>query len=508
MQDLIELISLFRRTKFRNNSLLQAIIEPETQMGNLFGALFRQEIESNEDVRRLFPEFAADSNKLYTIKSKLKDRLLDLVFLLDFKEAGYTDRQQAFHECSKRMASAQMLIGRGARIVAIGLLEQLLRQTRRFEFTELSSDVLRTLRLHYSMMEGDIKKFESAEAELTALEEVWRLERKVESMYASLTMSHVNKKSDKKAIADQAKRHFDEIAPYLDEVKSFKFQLFGRLLELSIYDGKHNYQAVATLSENAISFFEQKHYQSGLSLQVFYYHLLLSCLYLKSFEKAQSIIGQYTGLFEEGTFNWYKVQELYYLIAMHSGQYQAANGIWQAVNRQPGLGMQPEVIGEMWQIFGAYQHLLVRNGLVPVDELSATDASFRMGKFLNSLVVFSKDKRGMNIPVMVIHFLYRMAEGRFEQLTDRAEALERYRKRHLDHEDTKRSNLFFSMLLALPAAGWKREKVEHATTGLLAELKQTPLEKANQNHEVEIVPYEALWSMALEMLPPANYFAV
>jgi len=507
MQDLIELTSLFRRTKFRNNGLLQAIIDPETQMGKLFGALFRQEIESDDDMRRLFPEFAADSNKLYTIKSKLKDRLLDLVFLLDFKEAGYTDRQHAFHECSKRMASAQMLIGRGARTVAIGLLEQLLRQTRRFEFTELSSDVLRTLRLHYSMME-DVKKFESAEAELTALEEVWRLERKVESMYASLMMSHVNKKSDKKTIADQAKRHFEEIAPYLDEVKSFKFQLFGRLLELSIYDGKHNYRTVATLSEDAITFFEQKNYQSGLSLQVFYYHLLLSCLYLKAFEKAQSIIGRYTDLFEEGSFNWYKVQELYYLIAMHSGQYQAANGIWQVVNRQPGFAMQPEVIGEMWQIFGAFQHLLVRNGMVAADELSATDAGFRMGKFLNSLVVFSKDKRGMNIPVMVVHFLYRMAEGRFEQLADRAEALERYRKRHLEHEDTMRSNLFFSLLLSLPAAEWKRDKVEQATSGLLAELQQTPLEKANQNHEVEIMPYETLWNMALQMLPSASHFGV
>lgn len=501
MQDLIELTALFRRTKFNNLKLLETIIDPETQMGRVFGLIFRQEAETDDDLRRLIPEFAADSNKLYTVKSKLKDRLLDLVFLLDFKEAGFADRQQAFNECTKRMASAVMLIGRGARSTGINLLEQLLRQTRRFEFTELTLDVLRTLRLHYSLMEGDEKKFESAEKEMDRLEEVWRLERRAESLYAALMVGFVQKKADKSAVAAQAESSFQEIAPYLDEVKSFKFQLFGRLLELAIYDGRHNYRMVADLCRDAIGFFEQKNYHSGLSLQVFYYNLLLSCLFLRSFDEAQAMAPRYSSLYTEGSFNWYKVHELNFLIAMHCGRYQEAHDVWQTVDRHPTLAQQPAVITEMWQIFGAFQHLLIRTGQVRVNEAETADATFRLSKFINTLVVFTRDKRGMNIPVMVIHFLFRMAEGKFELLADRADSLERYRKRHLDHPDTLRSDLFFQMLLQLPASGWKRGATLAATAGLRQKLQQTPLEKANQNHEIEIVPYETLWDIALGLLP-------
>ena len=39
----------------------------------------------------------------------------------------------------------------------------------------------------------------------------------------------------------------------------------------------------------------------------------------------------------------------------------------------------------------------------------------------------------------------------------------------------------------------------------LTQLKKTPLEVANQPHEVEIIPYEILWEMALNSLENKFY---
>ena len=500
MKELLELTALFRRTKFRNSKLLEVVLDPDTQLGRICGALFRQEITSDYDLQELFPDLAKDKNKQYTLKSKLKERLLDLLFLLDFKEAAFTDRQQAFHECTKRMAASQMLMGRGLRQIGISELELLLRHTKRFEFTELALDALRTLRLHYGLMEGDERKFEAAERELEVLSRVWDLERKAESYYTSVMVGYVHKKADKKATSQYAGQLLEELKPHLEEVRSFKFQLFTRLLHLAILEGESDYQGISDLCFDALSFFEGKPYKSGLSVQVFHYNLLLSCLNLRSFDRAHEMVYRYGTLYQEGTFNWYKIQELYFLIALHSRSYQKAYDIWLSVHTQPNLSVQPDVVTEMWMVFGAYVQLLIKSGNITLEFEEDAEARFRMGKFLNSMVVFSKDKRGMNIPVMVVHFLYRLAEGKSDQLLDLAESMERYRKRYLDHPDTRRSNIFFQMLLTLPRAAWQRDTAIALTAGLAKELSRTTTEQANHNNEVEIIPYDNLWKIALDLL--------
>jgi hypothetical protein len=97
------------------------------------------------------------------LKSKLKERLLDSFFLLHFKEANFTSRQKAFFECYKKWATVMTLLSRNAKVIGIDQLERLLKHTVHFEFTELTLDILRVLRLQYSIVDGDIKKYEAGQ---------------------------------------------------------------------------------------------------------------------------------------------------------------------------------------------------------------------------------------------------------------------------------------------------------------------------------------------------------
>jgi hypothetical protein len=56
------------------------------------------------------------------------------------------------------------------------------------------------------------------------------------------------------------------------------------------------------------------------------------------------------------------------------------------------------------------------------------------------------------------------------------------------------------MLLQIPKQNFDRTAVEKNTSKLLDKLKAVLLEKANQTFEIEIIPYEDLWEMALESL--------
>lgn len=496
MQEIIALVQLIQHSKFRANGLLNIILDPHSQMRKLFDALANGQVQSDEDLRHLFPELADSSGKLYTLKSRLKDRLLHAVLFLDLDESAFRDRHIAFGECVRKWSASIILFSKNAWQSAVPVLENLLRHTIRFEFTEITINILRTLRLYYGTMLGDQAQYEDVDQRLKKMEAVWAAECKAESLYTDLVIRYVRSKAGKEAIAAKASEYFEEIRPYMLEFSTYKLHFFGRLIETMIADSRHDYLAMAQTCEDAVQFFENKDYHSGSALQGFYYNLLLCHLNLRNYPKCQALANNYHTLYDEGTFNWFKLQELYFLIAMHSGDYIKASLICTATSQHATFAEQPPPVRELWKIFEAYIYFLQDTGHLPA---VTTPRRFKIAKFVNETQVFSKDKKGMNIPILIIQFLFPLIDGQFEELTDRMENMIKYRGRYLD-ESAVRSNYFFRMLEQLPKGGFNAQDVEKRADKYLLRLQEMPLEAANQNHEIEIIPYEVLWSMIKAVL--------
>jgi hypothetical protein len=106
------------------------------------------------------------------------------------------------------------------------------------------------------------------------------MESKAELYYSELMAQYTNSKSTKTEVMDQAQRYYDELKDFMEVCPSFKLHLFGRMVHLLIYNSVNDYVNTARLCEDAISFFDQKAYDSGLPLQVFYYNLIVCYLQL------------------------------------------------------------------------------------------------------------------------------------------------------------------------------------------------------------------------------------
>lgn len=63
-------------------------------------------------------------------------------------------------------------------------------------------------------------------------------------------------------------------------------------------------------------------------------------------------------------------------------------------------------------------------------------------RFLNDVPIFSKDKRGMNIPILIFHILYLILTKRYNDVIDRIVRIEKYTTRYLKKDDNYRSNCF------------------------------------------------------------------
>ena len=145
-----------------------------------------------------------------------------------------------------------------ARVNGIGQLEILLRHTEQFEFTELSLDILRVLRLHYGLIEGDEKRYSLYESRLRKYETLRAAESEVESLYTDLVVRFVNRKADRATIAAKAAEYQARISGICREHRSFKVQMFGRLIDTIRYDSCNDFAALAGVCEDTLRFFEQE----------------------------------------------------------------------------------------------------------------------------------------------------------------------------------------------------------------------------------------------------------
>lgn len=502
MDELIELIGSLNINKLKSSGLWKFIFEPESLMEQLCEAIHDGRVRSDEDAAALLYPGQKPGAKLINLRERLQERIISVVFLLEFRAPGGTDRQKAYFECNRKWSASMVLLSKNAKRVSIALMENLLKQTLHFEFTELSLSILSALRLHYGTIHGNLDRYNMYRNMYQQHQEVWMMENEAEDNYTHLVSYFVNSKSSKTSISDKAREYFESVQQSMQRSDSFRLHLCGRMIQVMIHSSRNDYAATAAVCEEAIAFFKNKPFESNLPLQAFYYQLIVCYIQLQEFEKGQAIIEQYQAVFEEGSFNWYKLQELFYLLATYTRHYDAAFRVCEAVQtkvRNTSSGALPTQITEMWKIYEAYAYYLVTIGKVSLPE--GYVSKFKLKKFLNDIPNYSKDKQGMNIPILIIQTLFSISEQNYHQSIDRIEAVEKYCGRYLKQNETFRSHCFIKALLQIPAASFHREAVVRKAQKYIDQLNTLPLDVAYQTHEIEIIPYEHLWEMALEVLP-------
>ena len=139
---------------------------------------------------------------------------------------------------------------------------------------------------------------------------------------------------------------------------------------------------------------------------------------------------------------------------------------------------------------------LINAGKVEKSEDDNHFTKFRLGRFLNEMPIFSKDKRGMNIAILSIQILFLIQQKKYGKAIDKFEAIEKYCYRYLHQEETIRSYYFITMLMTIPDSQFHRMGVTRKGKKYLDKLLSVPLEVSSQSHKIEIIPYEDLWQLA------------
>lgn len=229
------------------------------------------------------------------------------------------------------------------------------------------------------------------------------------------------------------------------------------------------------------------------SLQFAFLHKKIPpLLALGHLEEAKIIAKESSKLVPLGSSNWHFALAKRAAVCFHYGDYQEAYELFKAHEQK---NCDSDRLMELWRLIQGYLYFLIKREKVE----PYTDEKFSLGKFLNEVPTFSKDKSGYNLNILIIQILIRMERGQFGRIIDRIESLQQYVRKHTRNPETKRANLFIRMIIKMESAHFHRTGTELRTQKLLKQLNAIPL-RFGQNVAIEIIPYPVLWEEILAML--------
>lgn len=503
MKDLIELVNIVTRTKLRHVELFNSSngTSGESKIQQFYDLISEGQFEDDDEAANYFYGKDKRTPGYQKLRKTLKDRLINSLFIIDLKRASYTSRQKAYYETYKDWAAVKILIGKNAFATAEGIIRQIIKIARRYEFTELLVDIYHMLRLYYGTIWGNTKKFLEYNQSFKKYQEIWIAENKVEEYYIDLSIQFIHSKSTKASLQKKALAYEEAIRCDMEKYDSYQLQLCGWLIRLSVFSVVNDYQKTLDVCSDAIAFFKEKEYTASVPLQVFLYQKCVCLGQLRAFDELQGCIEECLSYIEEGKLNWFKLHELKFLFYTHNKKYHEAFALLQKIVEHDQFEDLPGSIKEIWRISEAYLVFLIKAGVFGNTLLEPESVSdFRLSKFLNDLEIFTKDKTGMNVPVLIAEFLLKLVSGKQIELIDREESINKYRNRYLKDDLLIRSNLFLQMLLQISKNSFEKDLVIEKTKPIFQDLISIPIETANQSYEIEIIPYEELWEIVLKQL--------
>ncbi|OWP62677.1 hypothetical protein CDA63_12955 [Hymenobacter amundsenii] len=195
--------------------------------------------------------------------------------------------------------------------------------------------------------------------------------------------------------------------------------------------------------------------------------------------------------FHHSSGNWFYFLETYLLLAIHAKQYGQAVQLLQQARKNPYYSKQRPAAQQRWELYEAY-----------VQFVRPEQSVLKMRHFTQLVQMvpdYSRDKQGYNVAILILQFLYFMQQRDIEGLLARLEGLRKYEQRHLRDPATLRSQLFFRLLVLIVKENFKPEACEKKGQPLLERLLAAPL-PGQAYGEIEIIPYEDLWELTLDML--------
>ena len=501
MEELQELSYILTKYKTRSIEIIGDESKSyDSKLYQLYQAIQKGEVKNdNEAVLNIYGEKKITA-KYRNLKHELKKRLLNTVLFVDTNTKK--SKEDDYYQCWKEWAACKVLIQKSARKTATKLAEKTLKKCLKHDFFELIISISIFLRNHYALMEKNKDRFEYYDQLYDFAKREQKYTNLAHKYYMKLILDYaIGSVTIDPKINDDAETYYNELIKLKGETDNFKVHYFLFQIQLLGAMGVFDYKRARNICSDAISFFQQsKGFDFEGGMRNILLNKLVCHIQLKEFEEGKQTAIECSNYVSEGAFNWFKTNEYFFMLSFHTGNYQDAYEIYYTIINHSRY-KNYKVLHETWFLYQIYLHFLFLVGEITPFEKDKSFNKIRLGKFLNDVPSFSKDKRGMNIPVLIAQMAFLILQRKYDAATDRIDALNKYCDRYLKSQNPNfRCNCFIKMLVQIPISGFHKAGVKRRAQRYREKLKAVDINFNNQAHEIEILPFDVMWELIINNL--------
>ena len=497
LQSLAEVVS---KNKVKHIHVIGNPDSKHTKFEQFYDALASGRFQNDEEAAQFFYQASPNHAAYRKLKDRLQERMVNTLFFVDVNQPNFNEHNQAYYYCSKQMLAVRLLIASNARQAGIPLAIEALKLAIEYEFTEFIIPLARDLQLYYGTIIGQRKKLYDMNKVILKYKDISTAEIEAEAFYAEIMSYFVNSKSTKIDLKQTIEKYSDKIENLLKHLSSPRLNFYGYLVLTLRYEIIHDYINTLKVCHRALEYLEPSANKISISnIFIFAIKILAYQIYLGNFEAGKDAIKRCLKFSRVGAYNWFMTLEYAVILTFYSKEFQDAYDLYYKATNHSNFEKQPVAIRERWYILEAFVYFFLFTKKLEILEENPLK-KFRLSKFLNEVPIYSKDKRGANISILILQVLFLLHQKKYNEIIDRAESLKTYTYRYLRRDDTFRSHCFIRMLLTLPDCSFYKAAVLRKADKYWQQLQAMPLNVARQSAEVEIVPYETLWEFVLEEL--------
>ncbi|HAA15021.1 MAG TPA: hypothetical protein DCE41_26335 [Cytophagales bacterium] len=495
MQDILELIEIARKKGQRSIQLVnQNFRKKEISKDNqLYEGLVNGEFTTDDEAAHKM--FGADpgNRNFRNAKGKLRQKLLNHMYFLDYDKESYTLYEKQRYECMHMLHHCEILLHEGARDIAYRMLPTLIKIAQEFELVDVVIRAMTLLRNEYAE-QGKTTLFSEVNQELATYREFQKVVEECEELYHQ-SLVYINKSlSAQQEVIDSIPLDIQRIfnfakehqSPYLDVIASRLSLIYNKL----VWNFEDNISLCGTLEQK---YLQGHNHEINVPIQKgeVAFEKMSAYLYLEQVKEGSIYAEEAWELYKNGQLDWFLFGELYFLLLMKGENFDDATEIYRKVRTNKNYGNLSEDDQERWQIYRAY--------LLFFNDTKLLRWGFDTDEFIANSPNYPRELTGYNIATLVVQFLYLFREGDVDAIRQKIEDIGQYNSVHLDKRHNYRNSIFIRLLSIIEQKNFDYQSVFEKGQNYLKKLRRTKI-PVDRLMDMEVIPYEHLWLTVLDML--------
>ncbi|MEP2025597.1 MAG: hypothetical protein ABJH98_16395 [Reichenbachiella sp.] len=422
------------------------------------------------------------------LKSRLRHKLYDLLYHINFEDPGFTHTTKVELECKEYLHKAHILFKLGEHAMSDKQLNKCITLA---EENQITQALLEAHELKSDILSHECKPtdFEITLKVIDGLRILNQQEKENQDLFLRIRMLMSKSIHSRNTCQDHLKKAIVKTEKLWNSINSINvflnyYQLKTWLFLLDQdYNGLYKFtvEAAKVVSKAKV---ESERFDHGYNGYLASRALLASEKYKEGYAEAKAAYK----FMDKSTERWFDHSETYFLLAMHNQDYKLAKKILEDVIKNPNYSRAPEITVGRWKIFRIYL-----NFATPGKDMLKR---VRFSDVFEAAEHYYVESSGYYFTLPLLEFIHHVNKDRLDLAMNKLDEVEHYFFKHLNEPGKNpREKQFYKMLKTLKALDFDVEKTKPKTEKYLSKM----IEKRSYApfSDFEIIPYEHLWEVVL-----------